>query len=97
MRPRFSGDEYLLLSRDVWRCVRALAGLEGLPETCTVLTDNRFGSDLPTNLDELVSSCLRVGVTTLVFGGRPVDVSDQTLVARARWRCAPSDARRGCG
>jgi tetratricopeptide (TPR) repeat protein len=89
MRPRFSGDEYLLLSRDVWRCVRALAGLEGLPETCTVLTDNRFGSDLPTNLDELVSSCLRVGVTTLVFGGRPVDVSDQTLVARARVSIVP--------
>ncbi|HEY0193193.1 MAG TPA: hypothetical protein VGC42_18880 [Kofleriaceae bacterium] len=95
MRPRFDGAEYLELSREVWRCVRALTGA---PDPGAVLTDHRFGSDLPATLDELAGSCLRLGVTSLVFAGEPVALDPElgpALVARARVRFVPGvDQRR---
>jgi len=85
--PRFDGIENARLAWTVWYAIGALAGTK-LPETCAVVTDAQFGSDLPRTLDETLDSARRAGVTLVLYGGRPVVASER----RARIGIAPGVA-----
>jgi hypothetical protein len=94
-RPRFDGAAYLQLAWCVWQAIRALSGPSGLPDSCAVLTDAQFGSDLPQTRDEVIDAALRFGVTCVRFGSERLTWSASELAnlrQRAHVELAPGVA-----
>jgi len=93
LRAAFNGPHQEALAALVRALLARVVGAPALIESLAIVVDDRFGQEMPTTLNQLIATCVRLGVDSALFSGRELKLPAErraALFEQARVRRGPA-------